>query len=470
MDRPFSSGMPPIQHGTKPGSGIRPFAPLAMPFALGLVLLVVPARRAAAVPAFAEQTGMACEACHVGGFGPQLTPLGREFKLSGYTMRAKAFNVPLSAMAVASLTHVRKDQVPPPDGLDRNDNLAFDQGSLFVAGGVGKHLGSFAQITYDGVAEAWAWDNLDVRAVTRGKLFGTDAVYGLTLNNSPTVQDVWNTTPAWGFPYTDTAVSGTPDAAPLIDDALAQNTLGLSAYAWVGQKYYAEAGAYTSPAAGTLNWLGADPGDPGDIRGLAPYGRFAWQGQAAGGTLQAGAFALKAAISPGRDRSTSLRDHYTDLGLDTSWQKVLSSGDTISVQARYVHETSNLQASCALALVGDGLAPDCAHDHLNEWRGDVSYAWHNGIDATLGAFATAGTRNGDLYGGNGKPDSNGLMAELDYSPWGNGNSPLGSRFNMRVGLQCTVYGRFDGARHNYDGAGANASDNDAVRLYTWLAF
>jgi mono/diheme cytochrome c family protein len=40
-------------------------------------------RPAQAVPAFAQQTGRNCAACHVGGFGPQLTPFGREFKLGG---------------------------------------------------------------------------------------------------------------------------------------------------------------------------------------------------------------------------------------------------------------------------------------------------------------------------------------------------------------------------------------------------
>src|SRR5215471_18955947 len=58
-------------------------------------------RPAEAVPAFAEQTGQPCKACHVGGFGPELTPFGREFKLGGYTLRAHA-SIPLSAMAIAS--------------------------------------------------------------------------------------------------------------------------------------------------------------------------------------------------------------------------------------------------------------------------------------------------------------------------------------------------------------------------------
>jgi hypothetical protein len=443
---------------------------LSSPIVAGLLLILIPGRPAKAVPAYAEQTGLSCQACHVGGFGPQLTPFGREFKLEGYTMRSKPLNLPVSAMAVASYTHTKKDQVPPPDGLSRNDNVVFDQGSLFLAGGIGNHFGGFAQITYDGVGKTWTWDNLDLRAVTRGKLFGAETVFGVTLNNSPAVQDAWNTMPAWGFPYTDTAVSATPNAATLIDGALAQNTLGLSAYAWIGQKFYAEVGGYTSPAAGTLRWLGADPINPGDIHGLAPYGRLAWQGQLAGGTLEAGVFALKAAINPGRDRSSGYRDHYTDVGLDASWQKLISSNDTISVQTRYVHESSNLQASCALALIGDGSTPDCAHVRLNEWRGDFGYTWHNKIGATLGAFSITGSRNAELYDGSGSPNSDGVMAQLDYTPWGGNDSPLGPRVNLRLGIQYTAYCKFNGARHNYDGAGANASDDNALRVFTWLAF
>src|SRR5579859_5018024 len=58
-------------------------------------------KAAEAVPAFAEQTGQPCKACHVGGFGPELTPFGREFKIGGYTLRTHSA-IPLSAMAIAS--------------------------------------------------------------------------------------------------------------------------------------------------------------------------------------------------------------------------------------------------------------------------------------------------------------------------------------------------------------------------------
>src|SRR5690242_8770394 len=148
-----------------------------------------------AVPAFAQQTGQACKSCHVGGFGPELTPFGREFKLGGYTLRAHP-SVPLAAMAVTSFTHSKKDQDPAPEHLARNDNATLDEAAIFIAGGLGQHLGAFSEITYEGIDRHFTWDNLDLRAVTTGYLFGKDATFGLSLNNSPTVQDPWNTLPA----------------------------------------------------------------------------------------------------------------------------------------------------------------------------------------------------------------------------------------------------------------------------------
>lgn len=440
---------------------------LALPLGAATLALVTPAQ---AVPSYGDQTGLPCQQCHVGGFGPQLTPFGREFKIDGYTLRTRA-SIPVAAMAVASFTHTRADQNPPPAPFRANDNFAFDQGSVFLAGGYGQHLGGFVQVTYDGVAHQWHWDNLDLRAVTKGHLFGQEATFGLTVNNNPTVQDPWNTTEAWGYPYTASALAPTPGAAPLIDGGLAQNVLGVTAYTWIGHKVYVEAGAYSSPRAGTLSALGVDPLSPGDIDGLAPYGRVAVQAPLAGGTGEVGAFALNAAINPERDRTSGFVDRYTDVGFDASWQKQTAKGDVVALDLRYIHESSRLRASCALGLVGDGSTVDCANTHLNELRGNVSYTFRNHLGLTLGGFTTTGDSNASLYGGpNASPNSSGAMAEIAYTPWGAGKSPLGPRFNLRVGVQGTVYGKFDGARHNYDGAGANAADNDTVRVYTWLAF
>src|ERR1043166_7030397 len=73
--------------------------------------MICTASPAAAVPAFAVQTGQPCQMCHIGAFGPQLTPFGRQFKLNGYTLRAgDTFTPPISAMAVASFVHTQKDR------------------------------------------------------------------------------------------------------------------------------------------------------------------------------------------------------------------------------------------------------------------------------------------------------------------------------------------------------------------------
>jgi len=145
-------------------------ARLAACLGLGALALGVSATEARAVPAFAVQTGEACVNCHVGGFGPQLTPFGREFKLNGYTLRTNKFNVPLSIAVQASYIRTDKAQNPPPPGFNPNDNFALDQVNFFLAGGWLDHFGAFIQGTYDGVAKAWTWDNLYLRLVDSFKV------------------------------------------------------------------------------------------------------------------------------------------------------------------------------------------------------------------------------------------------------------------------------------------------------------
>jgi len=439
---------------------------LARACLLALATCTLTASGAAAVPSFAVQTGQPCNACHVGGFGPQLTPFGRDFKMRGYTTRTVAFNVPLSAMAVASYVRTGQDQPSPPaPGFGVNDNLALDQVSLFLAGGVGSHLGAFVQSTYDGVAKAFHWDNLDVRATTTAKLGGANMVLGLSLNNAPTVQDAFNTLPAWGYPYTSSSLAPHPAAAPLVG-SLAQDTLGLTAYAWINSQFYLEAGGYRSPSADFLTHAGVDPFAPGNISGVAPYVRVAYQKNLGDRNFEVGAFGMAADLYPGRDASTGLTDHYADLGVDGSYQLSAARKDVFTLNARYTYEHQRLDASRVL-----GLASNSA-DSLQDIRLDASYYWRNKIGLTIGAFDTWGSRDDLLYAANRtvRPDSSGLTLQLDGTPYGAGGSPLGPRFNMRIGIQYAAYLRFDGASRNYDGLGRNAADNNTIRVFTWIAY
>ncbi len=432
---------------------------------LVVALQALLAPSAHAVPSFAVQTGQPCEACHVGSFGPQLTPFGRNFKMNGYTSRAGGFTLPLSAMVVSSYNHTGKGQPGgAAPGYGENDNFGLDQASLFIAGGAG-HFGAFIQATYDGVAKAFSWDNLDVRATTATTIKGMNAVFGLSLNNSPTTQDVFNTLPAWGYPYTSSSLAPTPGASPLIGN-LAQTTLGITGYAWLDNQFYIEVGGYQSPSAGFLIHAGADPTAPGSIKGTAPYARIAWQKSYADRNFEIGAFVLDADIYPGLDRTTGYADHYLDLGLDASYQLFASRGNTLTMNARYTHEHQNLRASQALEAASN------AHQTLEDFRIDASYYWRNKIGLTLGAFDTWGSNDPLLYGASSitQSDSSGFMVQLDGTPFGAGKSPLGPRFNIRVGVQYTDYLSFDGAGRNYDGFGRSASDNNTFRVFSWIAY
>ena len=414
--------------------------------------------KAAAVPSYAEQTGQPCASCHIGGFGPQLTPFGRAFKLSGYTIRTAEFSVPVSAMAVFSYLHTSKDQAEPPaPHYSTNDNATLDEASLFFAGGIGDHFGGFAQFTYDGIGRAFSWDNLDLRVTDRFTLAGNDVLAGLSLNNNPTIQDVWNTLPGWGFPFTDSGLAPSPAAGTVINGALGTTVLGVSAYAWWNSEIYTEAGLYWAPSRGFLSSLGASA--DGVIGGSAPYVRLAYQKDYGLQNFEVGVFGFFPDIYPGGDRSAGTTDKYQDLGVDASYQFIGDGRNIYQVNARYINERQNLDATFLLGGAAN------RHDTLDEFRLDGSYYWHNQIGGSVGYFDTWGSTDSLLYTGNAglKPDSNGFTLQADYTPFGDEPSSFGPRFNVRFGVQYTAYTRFDGAT-------SHASDNNTLRVFAWLAF
>ena len=433
---------------------------------LGVLFLFT--SHANAVPSFAEQTGRRCSACHVGGLGPQLTPYGRLFKLGGYTLRSgDSFTLPLAGMIVASFLHTQKDQPSPPAAhYGVNDNFALDQASIFLAGGFGGHFGAFSQFTYDGVGRAFSWDQLDVRAATHEMIAGTDVLIGVDVNNSPGVQDVWNTMPSWGFPYTSSKLAPTPGAAPVISGDLAQRVLGSSVFAWWNSQLYTEAGIYWTPGRRFLSALGVDINDGGAvINGGAPYFRIAYVKHYGEQNFEIGGFGLLSRLYPGGIKDAG-SDRFTDLGIDASWQLTGMGDDFYQLNARYTHEAQNRGAS---SLVGES---ENTRDTLQEVHLDFSYYWHKTVGATVSPFNIWGSRDALLYGDNrtSTPNSTGMIFQLDYTPWGTAVSPLGPRFNVRIGMQYTAYTRFNGAGNNYDGLGHNASDNNNFRLFTWFEF
>jgi hypothetical protein len=152
-------------------------------------------------PFYARQTGQPCATCHTAFL--ELTPFGRRFKLGSYALGGGDWSgPPFAVMLQPTYTHTEAGQeggAAPHFGS--NNNFAMQQVSLFTGGRITDNLGAFIQGTYDGVGRRFGWDNTDIRFADSVNVGGHDLLWGVTANNNPTVQDVWNTIPAWRFPY-----------------------------------------------------------------------------------------------------------------------------------------------------------------------------------------------------------------------------------------------------------------------------
>lgn len=427
---------------------------------LALLALLLLSPLAQAVPSFARQTGLQCYACHT--VFPQLNPLGRQFKLSGYTMtdstkgHAKGLQEnwlpPLSFMLQLSETFTREKQ---PD--TQNGNVQFpDQMSLFYAGRISDKAGAFIQTTYDGIEDHFTLDNTDVRlASSRTTKGGSSVTYGLTLNNNPAVQDLWNSTPAWAYPYAASGTAPAPAASVLIDGGLGQQVAGLGVYGMWNNRLYGELSFYRASQIGQAQPPGVDNTDTVD--GTAPYWRIAYEHNWGEHNLEVGTFGLYADLFP--MGVVGATDRYRDVALDAQYQ-YLASAHTLTLHTTFMHEKQTLDAS----YPGDA---SNRSNVLKSFKLDATYYLHRQYGGTLGYFATSGDTDPLLYAPEalsgsrtGKPDSNGWIAELDYLPWE----------NTRFALQYTWYDKFNGASSNYDGFGRSASDNDTLYLNGWFNF
>ena len=195
---------------------------------------------------------------------------------------------PISMMGiVASPTHRIVDAADQSLQNQQQHHHLADQ--RFWGGAVTERHRAFAQVTYnappaggfpDPFGHTWTWDNTDIRFARAASLAGFDFIYGITANNSPTVQDVWNTTPAWAFPYAASTIAPTPASKTLIEGAFAAHVGGVGAYTFINDMLYLEASAYRTLGFRQQNAVGVDPfGAPGLLDGSGPYWRVAFEPQ-----------------------------------------------------------------------------------------------------------------------------------------------------------------------------------------------
>jgi hypothetical protein len=446
-----------------------------------------------AVPSFARQTGMACEACHT--VFPELTHFGRVFKANGYILQnlkqvrdvtgkkeelLELSQTPaISVMAQISYTQLKQTlpdvSVPGAQGLSQSGTAGFPQQlSFFYAGKIAPHFGAWFQLTYANDSGTIGIDNSDLR-FTDTKLLpdSSPLTYGLSINNNPTVQDLWNSTPAFGFPYALSNANVSPAAASQIDGPLAQQVAGLTAYAFWNESLYAEVGGYRSAKQGNVNTLtgAAGPLDGSAsnvIQGLSPYWRVAYEKNWQRNSLEVGVYGADFKERPGAAAGIPLSgpsNQFNDVAEDFQYQ-FIGDEHLLTLSGTHIHENMTLDATFA---EGGAANPS---DTLNTTRLWATYYYRRQIGGTLGLFQTTGSTDALLYptnapGGpgvitsaNGSPQTEGWIAEANYLPW----------LNVKLSVQYTAYSKFNGGSSNYDGAGRNASANNTLYLLLWFAY
>jgi hypothetical protein len=429
-----------------------------------LVLACTATNQAMALPSFARQTGQQCAACH-NGF-PELTPYGRLFKLNGYVFGGGTSNLPpLAVMEETSFTHTQEPQYGgAATHYKANDNFTWDGASIFYGGAIVSDLGigAFAQATYNHIGYAMTWDNTDIRWAQATTLSDKEIVYGVSLNNNPTLSDPWNSTPAWGYPYLASGLAPTPGASALIEGALAQQVIGTTAYAFWNRLVYVEAGGYSTFSARGEQALGESP--TGDATsGLAPYWRVAVEPHWGRNSWEVGTFGMAASMVPGRAPGIGTND-YRDIGFDTQYQ-FLADVHSFSVQARYIDEAQTRNSDFSQGVSSN------VKDNLHSFHVKTSYYYDQTYGGTLGYSRVTGSQDALLYGNpNGSPNSTWWTAEIDYMPFSHGGPDFWPWLNLKVGLQYNYYTQFDGGTTNYDGNGHNAGDNNSLYAFVWLAF
>jgi hypothetical protein len=437
-----------------------------------------------AVPSFARQTGMACAACHT--VFPELSPFGREFKLNGYVLdnikqvtgidtadrQTLALNTfpPLSLMAQISYTHT-KTALPDSaiqGALAKDGNLLFPQQvSLFYAGKIADGLGAFIQLTYDGVGDSFGFDNTDIRYAHHLSFGGSNdnshsVIVGVTLNNNPTVQDVWNTTPAWGVPYAGSSVAPSAITSAKIDSGaggFGQHVGGLGVYLWLDDHFYAEITGYTSAIRGGAHPL--DSTQSNVVSGAAPYWRLAYEQRWDRHSLSVGTFGMNANLHPGNGTALAgVTNKFRDIAADVQYQ-FIGEDHLATALATYIRERQTLDAS-----VQDGFAAN-TRNNLKTLKLTGEYYYQRRIGGVVGYFSTTGSTDALLYApapvtgsaSNG-PDTTGYILEVNYLPW----------LNTKLQAQYVGYQKFNGQKTNYDGSGRNASNNNTMYLLLWLNF
>jgi len=234
--------------------------------------------------------------------------------------------------------------------------------------------------------------------------------------------------------------------------------------------------------------------DTTKLQGVNPYWRLAYNREWGPHSLMLGTSGMIARVydDPLDTSDPATLHRFTDLGVDVQYQYLLDP-HAVTAQLVYTsnrHRFPDAAANQPVAFVdvnGNALPNTNAVDTNHVLRGKLTYVYQARYGGSVGFFNLTGTHdtayltagfdpvtltiNPDpaaaapsmqQVDGNrtGSPATNGITLEAFWMPIQ----------YLRIGVQYTAYGKFNGASKNYDGFGRNASDNNTIFIYTWLAY
>jgi hypothetical protein len=171
------------------------------------------------------------------------------------------------------------------------------------------------------------------------------------------------------------------------------------------------------------------------------------------------------------------RDHYRDYAADAGYQWLGDGTHIFTLQTIIIHEDQNLEGTTTNFNIANDttFGPRAS---LNQVRLNGSYWYRNTYGITIGWQNTWGSPAPQLYttasalsnSANGKPNNNAFILEADWVPFGKEGSWMSPWANLKLGIQYTIYTMFNGANKNYDGFGRNASANNTLYIFAWMAF
>lgn len=433
-------------------------------------LWAVSAPPAQAVPSFSRQSGQACASCHT--VFPELTPFGRQFKLRGYTLgngladKEFPYSLPLAAGLVVSRTSLADTKASDPaEDFPRINKTIAQTAAVYYGGKITDKSGAFVQYNYDGFEQQWAMEMADIRYADSVMIGDRELLWGVTLNNAPTTQDVWNTMTMWSFPHLQDA-GVMPPVDTLLDMALAQQVKGLGLYGYWNNSLYAEFSLYRTNKSGLLRPLTAGVPTTTVVDNYAPYWHIMYNREAGAHNFAAGVHGMTADIFPDFNDLSSATDRFRDLALDVQYQYI-AEVHVFSTQASWIREKRNWNASFPMMTSNPSDTVDVFKTNFHYWYqrrlgGGIGYFSSTGDSDTLAYSGMAMTESA-MTNATGSPDTKGWTVELNWLP-------LKNVQNLKLGARYTAYTKFNGASSDYNGFGRNASDNNATFLYGWLLF